>query len=64
MAPQPLSDEELELVHETLEGFGDKRAMNLEQLDGFLTALLAGPEEPKANTCVKSGETILLTRMA
>jgi hypothetical protein len=62
MAPQPLSDEELELVHETLERFGDKRAMNLEQLDGFLTALLAGPEEVPQS--VKSGETILLTRMA
>ena len=24
---------------------GDKRAMNLEQLDGFLTALLVGPED-------------------
>jgi uncharacterized protein len=40
---QPLSDAELERVHEILERFGDKRAMNLEQLDGFLAALICGP---------------------
>jgi hypothetical protein len=31
-----LLDAELEIVHEILERFGGKRAMNLEQLDGFL----------------------------
>ena len=45
MIPQPLSDVEFERVHEILERFGDKRAMNLEQIDGFLAALVCGPEE-------------------
>ena len=45
MIPQPLSDTELEKVHEILERFGDKRAMNLEQLDGFLAALICGPRD-------------------
>ena len=45
MTPQPLSDAELERMHGILERFGDKRAMNLEQLDGFLAALLCGPDE-------------------
>jgi uncharacterized protein len=43
--PQPLSDTELERMHEILERFGDKRRMNLEQLDGFLAAMLCGPYE-------------------
>lgn len=45
MTTQPLVDEEFEIVHEILERFGDKRAMNLEQLDGFLAAVLCGPDE-------------------
>ena len=45
MTPQSLSDAELERVHEILERFGDKRAMNLEQIDGFLAALVCGPED-------------------
>jgi yecA family protein len=45
VTPQPLSDAELERMHDILERFGDKRAMNLEQLDGFLAALLCGPDE-------------------
>ena len=45
MTAQPLLDEEFEIVHEILERFGDKRAMNLEQLDGFLAAVLCGPED-------------------
>ena len=45
MTPQPLLDAEFEIVHEILERFGDKRAMNLEQLDGFLAAVLCGPDE-------------------
>jgi uncharacterized protein len=45
VTPQPLSDAELERMHQILERFGDKRAMNLEQLDGFLAALLCGPDE-------------------
>jgi uncharacterized protein len=45
MTPQPLLDAEFETVYEILERFGDKRAMNLEQLDGFLAAVLCGPDE-------------------
>ena len=37
MSPQSLSDAELERVREILDRFGDKRAMNLEQIDGFLS---------------------------
>jgi hypothetical protein len=33
--PQPLTDAELERLSAVLKRFGDKRAMNLEQLDGF-----------------------------
>jgi uncharacterized protein len=45
MTPQSLSDAEFARVHEILERFGGKRAMNLEQIDGFLAALVCGPEE-------------------
>jgi hypothetical protein len=41
VSPQSLSDAELERVREILDRFGDKRAMNLEQIDGFLAALVA-----------------------
>jgi uncharacterized protein len=43
--PRSQSNAELESVHEILERFGDKRAMNLEQIDGFLAALVCGPED-------------------
>jgi uncharacterized protein len=45
MIPQPLSDAELDRLSGVLERFGDKRAMNLEQLDGFLAALVCGPDD-------------------
>src|SRR6266849_1267377 len=41
--PQPLTDAEFDRLDEVLKRFGDKRAMNLEQLDGFFTALICGP---------------------
>jgi hypothetical protein len=41
--PHPLSDAEFERLDEVLKRFGDKRAMNLEQLDGFFAALICGP---------------------
>ena len=44
MKPQPLTDAELEQLSWVLKRFGDKRSMNLEQLDGFLAALICGPE--------------------
>ena len=45
MTPQPLSDAEFEMVHEILERFGAKHAMNLEQLDGLLAALVCVPDD-------------------
>ena len=55
MTPQPLSDAELERMHQILERFGDKRAMNLEQLDGFLAALLCGPDEvPQSENAIRT----------
>jgi hypothetical protein len=42
MAPQLLSDAEFALRN-IPERFGDKRAMNLEELDGFLAAMICGP---------------------
>jgi uncharacterized protein len=41
---KPLTDAELERLTAVLARFGDKRAMNLEQLDGFLAALICSPE--------------------
>ena len=44
MKPLPLTEEELERLSSVLKRFGDKRAMNLEQLDGFLAALICSSE--------------------
>jgi len=44
MKSQPLSDAEFERLSDVLKRFGDKRAMNLEQLDGFLSALICSPD--------------------
>ena len=44
MKSQPLTDIELDHLSEVLERFGNERSMNLEQLDGFLAALICGPE--------------------
>jgi uncharacterized protein len=44
MKSEPLTETELDHLSDVLEGFGDKRSMNLEQLDGFLAALICGPE--------------------
>jgi uncharacterized protein len=42
--PQPLSGAELDHLDKVLKRFGDKRAMNLEMLDGFFAALISGPD--------------------
>ena len=44
MKSQPLTDTELDQLSAVLARFGDGRSMNLEQLDGFLAALICGPE--------------------
>jgi uncharacterized protein len=40
-----LSDDELDRLNELLSRFAAKRAMNLEQLDGFFAALISGPDD-------------------
>jgi uncharacterized protein len=42
---QALSDSEFDKLSDALGRFGGKHSMNLEQLDGFLTALVCGPDE-------------------
>jgi len=40
-----LSNDELDRLNELLSRFAAKRAMNVEQLDGFFAALISGPDE-------------------
>src|SRR5271168_5238775 len=42
--PEPLTDAELDRLGAFLRGCKGGRAMNIEQLDGFFAALIAGPE--------------------
>jgi uncharacterized protein len=42
--PKPLSDAEFARLSQGLRDFGGKHAMNLETLDGFLAALVSGPD--------------------
>jgi uncharacterized protein len=42
--PQPLTDAEFERLSGVLGRFDNEHPMNLEQLDGFLAALICGPE--------------------
>jgi uncharacterized protein len=44
MKPQPLTDNEFDQLSDILERFGGKRSLNLEQLDGFLAAVVCGPD--------------------
>jgi uncharacterized protein len=43
MTPQPLTDAEFDSLSGVLNRFGGKDAMNLEQLDGFLAAVICCP---------------------
>jgi len=43
MSVQPLSEADFDKIEEILKRFGDKRAMNLEQIDGFLAAVVCSP---------------------
>jgi hypothetical protein len=52
VTPQPLSEEEFDSLSEALERLGE-RAMNLEQLDGFLASLVCGPEEVSQTECLR-----------
>jgi uncharacterized protein len=42
--PEPLTDAELDRLGDFLEGCKTGKAMNVEELDGFFAALIAGPE--------------------
>jgi len=42
--PEPLTEAELERLSTILERFGSKHSMNLEKLDGFIAALVCGPD--------------------
>jgi uncharacterized protein len=44
MTPTSLTDAEFDRLSSVLERFGAKHSMNLEQLDGFLAALVCGPD--------------------
>ena len=44
MKSKPLTEAELDDLSAMLDQPGNKRAMNLERLDGFLTALICGPQ--------------------
>ena len=44
MKSEPLTDAEFERLSGILARFDNKQPMNLEQLDGFLAALICGPE--------------------
>jgi uncharacterized protein len=45
VTPQPLSDAEFDRLSSRLKRYGSKHVKNLEQLDGFLSALVCGPDE-------------------
>jgi len=45
VASQPLSDAEFDRLSDILGRLGNKRVMNLEQLDGFLAAVICSPEQ-------------------
>jgi uncharacterized protein len=44
MKPEPLTYAEIDRLNSELSRFGDKHSMNLEMLDGFLAALICGPD--------------------
>ncbi|GGY10877.1 UPF0149 family protein [Paludibacterium paludis] len=52
MSHTPLSDKDYQTLSDTLARFQAQGAMNLERLDGFFTALLAGPEPLKPQDCL------------
>jgi uncharacterized protein len=54
---QPLTDAELDKLADVLKRFGDKRAMNLEMLDGFFAALICDLDDvPPSESSRKFGE--------
>lgn len=52
MSHQPLTERDYERLATTLNRFRNQHCMNLEQLDGFFTALLCGPLPIKPTECL------------
>jgi len=52
MSHQPLTDRDYERLSATLNRFNKQQCMNLEQLDGFFTALLCGPLPIRPTECL------------
>ena len=59
--PQPLTDAEFERLSGLLGRFDNKRPMNLEQLDGFLAALICGPSPAEMAAPRNSAESVKVT---
>jgi hypothetical protein len=53
----PLTDAELDRLAEFLESCKGGRAMNVETLDGFFAALIAGPESVMPSDCTRARST-------
>ena len=62
MKLEPLTDAEFDRMNSVLARFGGKHSMNLEKLDGFLAALICGPETvlPSEYLPVIWGDNIVL----
>jgi Uncharacterised protein family (UPF0149) len=60
--PQPLTDAEFERLNGLLGRFDNKRPMNLEQLGGFLAALICGPEIVRPSEYLPVAEAIWFLR--
>ena len=58
---KPLTDAELDRLAEFLKSCKSGKAMNVEQLDGFFAALIAGPASPCF--CFQVSTTTFLNRM-
>ena len=52
MKSEPLTDAEFQRLSGILARFDNKQPMNLEQLDGFLAALICGPEIVRPSECL------------
>ena len=55
MGTQPLTDAEFDRLAEVLQRCG-RHAMNIEMLDGFLAALICGPETVLPSEYLRFGE--------
>jgi uncharacterized protein len=63
MTASPLTDAEYNHLSSVLNRFRDDHAMNLEELDGFLAALICGPAHVHPSDYLpRSGEARWLTR--